>query len=147
MPSSWTAVCSVNSISSQEAIKALNPLCTLRYSATHRNPYNLVYCLDPIRAYELRLVKQIVVDSAATPGSQNNAFVRVEKIEYKNGVKAKLRFQVQTPNEPKEKNLTVKNNSDLYELSENRAAYKDGFIVSEIDATPGQSSLASTVAL
>ena len=30
---------------SQEAIKALNPLCTLRYSATHRNPYNLVYRL------------------------------------------------------------------------------------------------------
>jgi type III restriction enzyme len=26
----------------QEAIRALNPLCTLRYSATHRNPYNLV---------------------------------------------------------------------------------------------------------
>jgi len=122
---------------SQEAIKALNPLCTLRYSATHRNPYNLVYRLDPIRAYELRLVKQIVVDSATTPGSQNNAFVRVEKIEYKNGVKAKLRFQVQTPNGPKDKSLTVKNGSDLYELSENRAAYKDGFIVSEIDATPG----------
>ena len=33
----------------QEAIEALNPLCTLRYSATHRNPYNLVYKLDPIR--------------------------------------------------------------------------------------------------
>ena len=122
---------------SQEAIKALNPLCTLRYSATHRNPYNLVYRLDPIRAYELRLVKQIVVDSATTPGSQNNAYVRVEKIEYKNGVKAKLRFQVQTPNGPRDKSLTVKNGHDLYELSENRAAYKDGFIVSEIDATPG----------
>ncbi len=122
---------------SQEAIKALNPLCTLRYSATHRNLYNLVYRLDPIRAYELRLVKQIVVDSATTPGSQNNAYVRVEKIEYKNGVKAKLRFQVQTPNGPRDKSLTVKNGSDLYELSENRAAYKDGFIVSEIDATPG----------
>jgi len=122
---------------SQEAIKALNPLCTLRYSATHRNPYNLVYRLDPIRAFELRLVKQIVVDSATTPGSQNNAFLRVEKIEYKNGVKAKLRLQVQTPNGPKEKSLTVKNGTDLYELSENRDAYKDGFIVSEIDATPG----------
>ena len=48
----------------QEAIKALNPLCTLRYSATHRNPYNLVYRLDPVRAFELRLVKQIVVASA-----------------------------------------------------------------------------------
>src|SRR5213592_1967763 len=49
----------------QEAIKALNPLCTLRYSATHRNPYNLVYRLDPVRAFELRLVKQIVVANAA----------------------------------------------------------------------------------
>src|SRR6266568_772557 len=49
----------------QEAIRALNPLCTLRYSATHKNPYNLVYKLDPIRAFELRLVKQIVVSNAA----------------------------------------------------------------------------------
>jgi type III restriction enzyme len=35
------------------ALKELNPLCTLRYSATHRKPYNLVYRLDPIRAFEL----------------------------------------------------------------------------------------------
>jgi type III restriction enzyme len=37
----------------QEAIKALNPLCTMRYSATHRHLYNLVYRLDPVRAFEL----------------------------------------------------------------------------------------------
>ena len=59
---------------SQEAIKALNPLCTLRYSATHRNPYNLVYRLDPIRAFELHLVKQIVVDSAVTDGGAERCF-------------------------------------------------------------------------
>ena len=47
----------------QEAIKSLNPLCIFRYSATHKNLYNLVYKLDPIKAYELRLVKQIVVAS------------------------------------------------------------------------------------
>jgi type III restriction enzyme len=122
---------------SQEAIKALNPLCTLRYSATHRNVYNLVYRLDPIRAYELRLVKQIVVDSATTEGSANNAYIRVERIEYRNGIKAKLRIQVQTPNGPKEKVLTVRKDTDLYELSDNRASYRNGFIVSEIDATPG----------
>src|ERR1017187_2433765 len=46
-----------NTEKAQEAIKALNPLCTLRYSGTHRNPYHLVYRLDPIRAFELRLVK------------------------------------------------------------------------------------------
>jgi type III restriction enzyme len=69
----------------QEAIKALNPLCTLRYSATHRNPYNLVYRLDPVRAFELKLVKQIVVASAAAEGAANEAFVRVEQIDYKIG--------------------------------------------------------------
>ncbi len=67
----------------QEAIRALNPLCTLRYSATHRNPYNLVYRLDPVRAFELRLVKQIVVASATADGGANDAFVRVEQIDYK----------------------------------------------------------------
>ena len=121
----------------QEAIKALNPLCTLRYSATHRNPYNLVYRLDPIRAFELRLVKQIVVDSATTTGGMNDAFVRVEKVDNRNGIKAKLRIHQQTQNGPKEKAVTVKNTSDLYVLSEQRACYRDGFVVSEIDATPG----------
>lgn len=122
---------------SQEAIKALNPLCTLRYSATHRNPYNLVYRLDPIRAFGLHLVKQIVVDSAITSGAMNDAFIRVEKIDIKNGIKAKLRIQVQTPSGAKEKSVTVKNEHDLYEVSENRAQYKDGFVVTEIDGTPG----------
>jgi type III restriction enzyme len=126
-----------NTEKAQEAIKALNPLCTLRYSATHRNHYNLVYRLDPIRAFEMRLVKQIIVDSAITSGAMNDAFVRVEKIDIKNGIKAKLRIQVQTPNGAKEKSVTVKNEHDLYEVSENRAQYKDGFVVTEIDGTPG----------
>ena len=30
------------------ALAALNPIFTLRYSATHRNPYNLVYRLTPL---------------------------------------------------------------------------------------------------
>jgi type III restriction enzyme len=126
-----------NTEKAQEAIRALNPLCTLRYSATHRNPYNLVYRLDPIRAFELRLVKQIIVDSAITSGAMNDAFVRVEKIDIRNGIKAKLRIQVQTPNGAKDKTVTVKNEYDLYEVSENRAQYKDGFVLTEIDGTPG----------
>jgi type III restriction enzyme len=125
----------------QEAIKALNPLCTLRYSATHRNPYNLVYRLDPVRAFELKLVKQIVVASAATDGGTNDAFVRVEQIDYKKGIKAKLRIHVQTPEGPKEKTVTVKNGADLFALSEERACYQEGFSVAEINAEPGNESL------
>ncbi|TDA68683.1 MAG: type III restriction endonuclease subunit R [Clostridia bacterium] len=122
---------------SQEAIKALNPLCTLRYSATHRNQYNLVYRLDPVRAFELKLVKQIVVASAAAEGAANDAFVRVEQIDYKKGIKAKLRIHVQTADGPKEKSVTVKHGADLYALSNERANYRDGFEVAEINAEPG----------
>jgi type III restriction enzyme len=121
----------------QEAIKALNPLCTLRYSATHRNPYNLVYRLDPVRAFELKLVKQIVVASAIAEGAANDAFVRVEAIDYKKGIKAKLRVHVQTPDGPKDKSVTVKQGGDLFTLSNERAAYRDGFEVTEINAEPG----------
>ena len=120
----------------QEAIKALNPLCTLRYSATHRNPYNLVYRLDPVRAFELRLVKQIVVASAAGSGGANDAFIRVEDISYKPSIKAKLRIHVQTPDGPKEKSVNIKNGDDLFVRSNERAAYAQGYSVAEINAEP-----------
>ena len=120
----------------QEAIKALNPLCTLRYSATHRNPYNLVYRLDPVRAFELRLVKQIVVASAAGSGGANDAFIRVEDISYKPSIKAKLRIHVQTPDGPKEKSVNIKIRDDLFARSNERASYAQGYDVAEINAEP-----------
>jgi type III restriction enzyme len=120
----------------QEAIKALNPLCTLRYSATHKNPYNLVYRLDPVRAFELRLVKQIVVASAAATGGANDAFVRVESIVYQPSIKAKVRIHVQGPDGPKERSVTIKNGDDLFVRSNERAAYAQGYSVAEINAEP-----------
>ncbi len=39
-------------------IEQLNPLFILRYSATHRDIYNLVYKLTPYDAYDLGLVKK-----------------------------------------------------------------------------------------
>ena len=125
-----------NTDKAQEAIKALNPLCTLRYSATHTNPYNLIYQLDPVRAFELKLVKQIVVASAVAEGGANDAYVRIDKIDYKTGIKAKLRIQEQTENGPREKTVSVKNGADLFTLSNERAMYKDGFEIAEINAEP-----------
>lgn len=126
---------------SQEAIRALNPLCTLRYSATHRNPYNLLYRLDPVRAFELKLVKQIVVASAVVENGANDAFVRVEKVEYKKGIKAKLRIDVQTTNGPKQKSVTVTTRSNLFDLSKERENYREGFQIAEINAEPGNESV------
>ncbi|HMN97109.1 MAG TPA: DEAD/DEAH box helicase family protein [Phycisphaerales bacterium] len=121
----------------QEAIKALNPLCTLRYSATHRNPYNLVYRLDPVRAFELRLVKQIVVATASAEGAMDGAFVRVEQIDYKKGIKAKLRINRQGAEGPKPASVTVKQGDDLFTKSNERAEYQNGYEVAEITAEPG----------
>jgi len=126
-----------NTERAQEAIKALNPLCTLRYSATHRHPYNLVYRLDPIRAFELRLVKQIIVASAVTDGVAPDAYVRVDSVEYKPAIRAKLKIHVQTPDGPKPKVVTVRQGFDLLALSNERAAYAQGFDVAEINAEPG----------
>ena len=121
----------------QEAIKELNPLCTLRYSATHRNPYNLIYRLDPVRAFELRLVKQIIVASAGAEGAANDAFVKVEMITNKPTIKAKLRIHVQGGGGPREKSVTVKKGADLFQLSGEREHYRD-WAAAEIYAEPGQ---------
>jgi type III restriction enzyme len=121
----------------QEAIRALNPLCTLRYSATHRNPYNLVYRLDPVRAFELRLVKQIVVGSAIAEGAANEPFVHFEKVDNKNGIKARLRIHKQTLAGPKERSVTGKQRANLFVLSDERPQYKDGFEIADISAEPG----------
>jgi len=122
---------------SQEAIKALNPLMTLRFSATHRNPYNLVYRLDPVKAFELRLVKQIVVASAIGDTSANESFIKVEDIDYKKGIKAKVSIHVQSKNGPKEKTVVVKQGDDLFHKSGELALYRDGYQVAEINAEPG----------
>ena len=52
-----------NTPASQKAIQTLKPMCAFRYSATHKNLYNLLYKLDPVRAYDMRLVKRIEVNS------------------------------------------------------------------------------------
>ena len=120
----------------QEAIRTLNPLCTLRYSATHRDPYNLVYRLDPVQAFELKLVKQIVVASAEEVGIGHEAFVRLEELDNKKGIRARLRFHTQTTDGPREKRAWVKLGDDLYRLSNQRAAYEHGFEVVEVNTDP-----------
>ncbi len=126
-----------NTEKAQEAIRSLNPLCTLRYSATHTNPYNLVYSLNPIRAFELRLVKQIVVSSVTGEGAQNDAYVKLVSIDRKNGIKAKVEIDVQTNEGPKRKLVTVKYETDLFLASKERGNYRDGFLITEINAEPG----------
>lgn len=126
-----------NTHKAQEAIKSLNPLCIFRFSATHKNLYNLIYKLDPIKAYELRLVKQIVIASVIGTNAQNDAYIKLLEVDNKSGIKAKIKVQVQDKGSVKEKDFWVKQNSDLYTLSNEREAYRNGFEVLDISCEPG----------
>ncbi|WP_348717506.1 DEAD/DEAH box helicase family protein [uncultured Alistipes sp.] len=120
------------------AIANLNPLCTLRYSATHRNRYNLIYSLNPVKAYDMGLVKQIEVDSVLEENSQNNAFVELTAITAtKTKITAKITIDVNDKDGVKRKSVAVKVGDDLYNLSNNREIYRNGFIVEGIDASNG----------
>ena len=63
------------------ALATLNPLFALRYSATHRNPYNVVYRLTPFDAYRQGLVKRLEVGAAIEEESGNLPFIRLDKTE------------------------------------------------------------------
>jgi len=124
---------------SRNAITNLNPLCTLRYSATHRNTYNLIYKLDPVDAFERGLVKKIEVASVIAEDSYHAAFISVRDLKSKNNkLKAYLTFHKDTDSGPKESNVTVTHGDDLYEKSNERTAYQNGYIVTEINVTPGR---------
>jgi type III restriction enzyme len=128
-----------NTLPAQRAIQTLSPLCTLRYSATHANLHNLIYKLDPVRAYDLRLVKRIEVSSVVEDENFNEEFLKVEKIDLKNGgstIRAKLKIHVDGPGGPKVKSVTVKRGDDLA-MKSDRAGYQEGWIVSTINAEPG----------
>src|SRR5947209_3401591 len=60
-----------------KALSALNPLFALRYSATHRNPYNLIYRLTPFEAYRQGLVKRIEVASVVQENDANQVYMKL----------------------------------------------------------------------
>ncbi len=122
----------------KNAIANLNPLCTLRYSATHTNRYNMIYSLDPVRAYDLGLVKQIEVDSIVTENDFNEAFIALEKVTAtKTKTSAKIKIDVNTASGVVRKTVTAKVGDDVYELSGRRDVYKSGYIMNGIDVADG----------
>lgn len=119
----------------RKAIMDLNPLCTLRYSATHKNPYNLLYSLNPVQAYDLELVKQIEVDGVLADESYNEAFIELLGIDAKvKGISVKVRIDVNAKSGVQRKDIILKLGEDLYLKSKQRDVYADNYILNEIRA-------------
>ncbi|AYL97607.1 DEAD/DEAH box helicase family protein [Mucilaginibacter celer] len=122
----------------KKAIANLNPLFTLRYSATHKNFYNLIYKLDPVKAYDLGLVKQIEVDSVLTRNDNTGAFVSVDGFNLaKQSVTARITIFMNEKSGAVKKQVIAKTGDDLYSLSKGWDSYKDGYIINELDTESG----------
>lgn len=114
---------------SKEAIASLNPMCTLRYSATHVDKYNMVYRLDAVDAYEQRLVKKIEVLSVRSEESFNKPYIRLVETKER---KAKIELDVQDKKGVvKRTSKMIKLGDDLFDISGEREIYRN-YVVEDI---------------
>lgn len=120
---------------SKEAIASLNPAAILRFSATHKEMYNLMYQLTPVDAYHNHLVKQIEVASITSKEVSSKPYIKLLSVSSKNGYSAKLEVYFNDDkNGAIKKKITAIQGDDLYELSNEIDYYKESsYIVDNID--------------
>ena len=117
----------------KSALGEMNPLCTLRYSATHVDKHHMVFRLDAVDAYERKLVKQIEVASLEVEGGHNKAYVRfVSASSGKAPVTARVEIDMLDGKQVRRKEVVVQDGDDLEELTK-RAIYS-GCRIGEIRA-------------
>ena len=109
----------------KKALEKMNPLCTLRYSATHADKHHMLYRLDAVDAYERELVKQIEVASLEVEGAHNKAYVKLISTHNKRGsITAKVEIDVARGGKVRREVMTVEDGDDL-EQETGRGIYEN----------------------
>lgn len=125
----------------KSAIRTLNPLFGLRFSATHRTRPNLIYRLTPVEAFKQNLVKKIQVIGLQEMSSLNEHILALEAIEGTGSeLRGKVKTVVQENNQPVDRILSLKKGDNLFQKTR-RDEHQEGFIVSEISKMDGSSYL------
>lgn len=132
---------------SKEAITSLNPMCTLRYSATHVEKHHMLYKLDSVDAYEQKLVKQIEVAGIEVKDGHNKAYIKLISVNNKKRpISAKIEIDARLKNGSiKRKEVTVTSGADLLDAkySGGRDVY-DGYIIEDIYCEQGNEYISFT---
>ncbi|MDX1750965.1 MAG: DEAD/DEAH box helicase family protein [Methylophaga sp.] len=132
---------------SKEAIASLNPMCTLRYSATHVEKHHMLYKLDSVDAYEQKLVKQIEVAGIEVKDGHNKAYIKLLSVNNKKSpISAKIEIDARLKNGSiKRKVVTVSSGADLLDAkySGGRDVY-DGYIIEDIYCEQGNEYISFT---
>lgn len=123
--------------STKKAFDDFGALMILRYSATHRSVFNMVYRLDAIDAYNQHLVKKIAVKGITFKGNSSSSdYVYLENVLPEVGAdpKAIVAFYQKTDKNPYSREVRRKLSvgDNLFDLSKELSVYKDGYVIKEI---------------
>ncbi|MBP2143351.1 type III restriction enzyme [Methanococcus voltae] len=128
---------SIEGNATKENLKEFNSLFTLRYSATHRETYDMVYKLDAVDAFDMNLVKKIEVTGVTIEGSTGtHGYLRLDEIIKSNkDPEARIEIEVNTSKGINKKVIRMKTGENIYNKSQ-LEQYK-GYIIDKIDAKNG----------
>lgn len=120
---------------STSAIADLNPLCTLRYSATHTRDYNMMYRLDPVDAHREKLVKGIVVANAQQKGSDAKPYIKLLDVRNTPKLQAYVEVLVRDKNGSIGRKPLWVNHHDKLDIRTNNSIY-EGYTINDISTIP-----------
>lgn len=123
----------------QESLKEFHPLFTMNYSATHKEHHDLVYVLDALDAYRMKLVKKIEVkgvDIHNLRGTDGYLFLENIVISPKKPPRARLEFEIKYDKSIKRETRIVGVDDDLYALSKEMEQYQ-GYHINDIEPIRG----------
>lgn len=129
--------------------RIFNQLFTLRYSATHKRDFNMIYRLDAIDAYNQKLVKKISVKGIEVVGnSGTNSYLFLDRIQISSSKYpvAYVELEVKQANGIQKKIRQIKEKDDLYVYSNELKQYK-GFVVKEINGRTNTVSFTNGITL
>ena len=134
----------MESLLAQSAVAELDPLCTLRYSATHRTTRNVVYRLDPLDAHNLGLVKTIVVADTQELGNTAKPYVKLLEVRREPTYSAKLKLVCRNKDGSYAKRKVKASQGDYLErLSGGNPAYEGNWRISNISIALEQIELSN----
>ena len=114
---------------SKQALDDLNPLFTLKYSATHKDEFktNFVYKLDSYGAFANKLVKSIKVKTVY--GTIPKDFPYIRYVRFTKDLKAKIEiFSQEQGDRIKFKTFEVLGGQSIEDLSGGLSQYKDYYV-------------------
>lgn len=119
----------------KRAIATLNPLVALRYSATHKELYNLVHRLGAKQASEIGLVKRVAVKGIVA-GSDGRPYLNLKKVSSRSKkLFATLMIDKATKDGTQRSEIVAQVGVDLFDVSGQLVQYR-GLVISNILRKP-----------